>query len=268
MGALFDSEDNPLVILAVKGSEDTPVASLVVKGTPLWATAGCCLAAEELFRRSCSRTLLLSGEDTDLVRGVGASIGLVGGVERGAERGLEGTDAVGPTTKVAYLGRLEGVVGARGAWTESRIEERTEPATVLGVEGRPEPGAAEVPGEEGREAVIVMGEIEGSATAGELETLLWSTSSAGTRAVVAWSESPEAPTMPRLPSEGRELADWEAGVRPWEEGGGGLAEMELGWGLAERGSWLGEEGSARRIDEQRLARRSSSPSAELRQFRY
>ena len=113
-----------------------------------------------------------------------------------------------------------------------------------------------------------MGEIEGSATAGELETLLWSTSSSGTRAVVAWSESPEAPTMPRLPSEGRELADWEAGVRPWEEGGGGLAEMELGWGLAERGSWLGEEGSARRIDEQRLARRSSSPSAELRQFRY
>ena len=185
LGALFDSEDTPLVILAVKASEDTPVASLVVKGTPLWATAGC-LAAEELFLRSCSRTFLLSGEDTDLVRGVGASIGLTGGVERGA-------DAVGPTTKVAYLGRLEGVVLVRGAWTESRIEERTDPATVMGVEGRLEPEAADVLGEE---AVIVMGEIEGSAMAGELET--WSTSSSSTTEALAWSESPEALTTSQL----------------------------------------------------------------------
>ena len=84
------------------------LASLAVKGTPLWATVGRCLEAEELFRRSCSRALLHSGEawDTDLVRGVGVSSSLVGGFKR--------AEGAGPTMKVADFRRLEGLVLAGG----------------------------------------------------------------------------------------------------------------------------------------------------------
>lgn len=128
------------------------------------------------------------------------------------------------------------------------LGEGREAASVLGVEGRE---AVAGLGEEGREAAAAlevegreaatMGAIEGLAMRVELKKQSWGKSSEETRAAVAWTESPEAPTIleegresinaPELPWKGREPGrdpldvDREGEVRPEE--GGGLAET--GW---------------------------------------